>query len=63
MKQLPPVLTSAQYGEELASFITEEMKTLPEGRKTLTFWADFNRSKKEEFDNFLKDANIVVEGP
>jgi len=61
MKQLPSVLTPQQYGDELASFITSEMQYLPEGKKTLAFWTDFNRSKKIEFDAFLEGAGIVVE--
>ncbi len=53
-------ITEDEYMTQLRAFITDKMKAVPEGQD-LSFWADFNRDRKAEFDASLKKSGITVE--
>jgi hypothetical protein len=54
-------MTREEYELQLDTYIREQMATVPAGRKKLTFWAEFNRNMKENFDAQLAANGIVVE--
>ena len=55
-------ITQEEYGAELAAYITEQMAHIPpDTPKNLSFWADFNRQKKIEFDAKLANDGVTVE--
>lgn len=54
-------MTLEEYGDQLAAYIREQMATVPQGRKSLSFWADFNRNMKENFDAQLAANGITVD--
>lgn len=60
MDNLPTNMTKDEYEAFLASYIREQMPLLTEGRKSLSFWANFNREKKNEFDELLIAQGVVV---
>lgn len=55
-------MTLEEYNTQLDAYIREQMATVPAGRKKLSFWADFNRNMKENFDAQLTANGVVVEG-
>jgi len=55
-------ITKEEYMKRLKSFISEEMLKLPaDGRKSTTFWLNFNKEKQAEFDAQLEANSIIVE--
>jgi hypothetical protein len=54
-------ITKEEYGVQLADFIRQEMTLIPEGKRDLKFWVNFNQVKKAEFDEQLATAGTVVE--
>lgn len=60
LNDLPTTMTQERYHIELSSYIKEQMMLLPEGKKSLSFWTNFNREKKQEFDDFLSGAGVII---
>lgn len=54
-------ITKEEYNAQLYDYIRENLATVPEGRKDLTFWAEFNRNMKENFDAQLAANGVTVE--
>lgn len=54
-------ITKEEYGILLGGYIREQMSLLPEGKKNLKFWFNFNKQKKEEFDAQLETEGTTVE--
>lgn len=59
MKQLPSILSKAQYEDELKNYLREQL-LLVEGKQNLKFWVGFNKSKQQEFNDFLSGAGVTV---
>ena len=55
-------ITREEYVNRLGGFIREQMALLPEGKKNLKFWFEFNKAKKAEFDEVLATEGTTVEG-
>lgn len=53
-------ITKEQYLDQLSAYITERMASLPEGRRILSEWADFNRDMKDQFDAQLAANGVSV---
>ena len=45
---------------QLREYITSEMKKLDHDSESISFWAQFNRDKKVEFDNQLSTNGVSV---
>lgn len=54
-------ITKEEYGNQLAAYVAEQMATVPQGRKTLKFWVQFNKDMQENFDAQLKANGVTVE--
>lgn len=54
-------ITKEEYDAQLSAYVTEQMATLPQGRKTLKFWVEFNKTQQENFDLQLAANGVTVE--
>ena len=53
-------ITREEYMTQLREYITSEMKKLEHDNEPISFWAQFNREKKVEFDNQLSTNGVSI---
>ena len=53
-------ITREEYMSQLKEYITSEMQKLEHDSEPISFWAQFNRDKKIEFDNQLFANGVSV---
>jgi len=53
-------ITREEYITQLKEYITSEMTKLEHNHESVSFWAQFNRDKKIEFDTQLAEKGITI---